>query len=154
LTEIKIGRSAKLKFRNNWDECLIGLIPTKTDSLIRPKSMLLAKAEGNHVPDLAVAEVNAPVVGLGEKAYRGEKRGARGNAHIASRSFPPQICPFTCVNARRTRATKHVLEDLVGGSAPEAKAANRFLEDLVVGSVLVDREVSAPVAVLVGKVEG
>ena len=78
----------------------------------------------------------------------------RLNAHIASRSFPPQICPFTCVNARRTRATKHVLEDLGGGSAPEAKAANRFLEDLVVGSVLVDREVSAPVAVLVGKVEG
>ncbi len=114
--------------------------------------MLLAKAEGNHLPDLA--EVNVPAVGLGEKAYRGEKRGARGNAHIASRSFPPQICPFTCVNARRTRATKHVLEDLVGGSAPEAKAANRFLEDLVVVSVLVDREVSAPVAVLVGKVEG
>ena len=50
----------------------------------------------------------------------------RLNAHIASRSFPPQICPFTCVNARRTRATKHVLEDLGGGSAPEAKAANRF----------------------------
>ena len=143
--------------------------------------MLLAKAGGNHVPvDLVVASV--PVVDLEEKACRGEKRGVRGNAHIASRSFPPQICPFTCVNARRTRATKHVLEDLVGGSAPEAKAANRFLEDLVVvsvlvvkevsgpaavrvaanrvpedlvvGSVLVDREANAPVAVLAGKVAG
>ncbi len=115
--------------------------------------MLLAKAGGNHVPvDLVVASV--PVVDLVEKACRGEKRGARGNAHIASRSFPPQICPFTCVNARRTRATKHVLEDLVGGSAPEAKAANRVPEDLVVGSVPVDREVSGPVEALVGKVAG
>ena len=51
---------------------MIGLIPTKTDSLIRPKSMLLAKAEGNHVPDLA--EANVPVVGLEVRATANRAR--------------------------------------------------------------------------------
>ena len=111
--------------------------------------MLLAKVEGNHVLDLVVAEANAPgaglevraevkhvpeglvedndlVVVLGEKPYRGKKREARGNAHIARRSFPPQICPSTCVNARRTLATKYVPEDLGGDHGLEVKVEEKL----------------------------
>ena len=89
--------------------------------------MLLAKAEGNHVPDLA--EANVPVVGLEVRA--------------------------TANRAREVLVAGSVLVGKeVSGPAAVRVAANRVPEDLVVGSVLMDREVSGPVAVLVGKVEG
>ena len=35
LTEIKMGGLANLRFLNLWPECLINLIPTRMDLLIR-----------------------------------------------------------------------------------------------------------------------
>ncbi len=152
LTEIKMGGLANLRFLNLWPGCLINLIPTRMGLLIRLKSMpcvktspkaggarvevvfkeakhvlvgLAVKAEDKHVPE-DLGEDNDLVVVLGEKPYRGKKREARGNAHIARRSFPPQICPSTCVNARRTLATKYVPEDLGGDHGLEVKVEEKL----------------------------
>ena len=67
-------------------------------------------------------------------------------------------------SAPEAKAANRFLEDLVvvsvlvvkevSGPAAVRVAANRVPEDLVVGSVLVDREANAPVAVLAGKVAG
>ena len=126
MIKIEMEGLAKLKSHHKWGECLIGLIPTRTDSSIRQKSMLLAnKVGGSHVL-VDLEEVNVPVVGKEVRA-------------AANRAREDLVAGSVLVGKE------------VSGPAAVRVAANRAREVLVAGSVLVVKRVPGPVAVLVGK---